>query len=132
MTAPTADLSPDSPLSLDDAAKILLRGLVKASTLRAAASRGELEIERLGRRIVTTPAFVDAWRNRCREKQEDRTYSSGAARMALRSGISETVETASAQDATRAILKGLAQNSASISRDLRGQTSAHVIPLKSK
>lgn len=126
------ELSPQSPLSLEDAAKLLLNGLVKASTLRAAAARGELEIERLGRRIVTTPAYVEAWRKRCREKQEGRTSTSSVARTALRSGISETAAAASAQDATRMILKGLAQNSASISYDRRGQTSAHVIPLKSR
>ncbi len=47
------DISPDSPISLDEAAAICLRGLVSASTLRAAAERGELTIERLGRRITT-------------------------------------------------------------------------------
>ena len=52
------DLSPDSPISLDEAAEICLRGLVTASTLRAAADRGELAIERLGRRIVTTCLFA--------------------------------------------------------------------------
>ncbi|ARN80674.1 hypothetical protein DSM21852_39940 [Methylocystis bryophila] len=59
-------LTPNTPLSLKEAAEICLRGIVKASTLRAAAERGELAIERLGRRIVVTPAAIEAWRERCR------------------------------------------------------------------
>jgi len=39
-----------------------LRGLVKPATLRAAADRGELIIEKLGRRVVTTPANINEWR----------------------------------------------------------------------
>lgn len=63
------EISPDSPISLNEAAAICLRGLVSASTLRAAAERGELTIERLGRRIVTTPADIDAWRSKCRKEK---------------------------------------------------------------
>lgn len=59
---------PDTPLSLKEAAEMLLRGLVKASTFRAAADRGELTMERLGRRIVTTPASIEACRERCRDQ----------------------------------------------------------------
>ncbi len=50
---PNEDISLDYPISLDEAAAICLRGVVSASTLRAAAERGELTIERLGRRITT-------------------------------------------------------------------------------
>lgn len=55
---------PDDPLTLQEAAKHLLRGLVTASTLEAAIKRGELDCERLGRRIVVTPAMIRAWRDR--------------------------------------------------------------------
>ena len=64
------DLLPNSPISLDEAAAICLRGLISASTLRAAAERGDLAIERLGRRIVTTPADIEVWRKRCRDQKE--------------------------------------------------------------
>lgn len=76
MTDKTSEvqLSPDSPISLNEAAAICLRGLVTAATLRAAAERGDLVIERLGRRIVTTPADIDAWRKKCRnQKAQDST-----------------------------------------------------------
>jgi hypothetical protein len=66
-----------SPMTLDEAAEICLRGKVKAATLRAAASRGELETEKLGRRIVTTPAAIQKWRELCREKQKARVFGSG-------------------------------------------------------
>jgi hypothetical protein len=64
------DLQPDTPLSLDEAARLCCGGLVKGATLRAAAARGELTIERLGKRIVTTPAYVKGWRESCREGKE--------------------------------------------------------------
>jgi len=51
---------------LDEAAKICMRGLVKASTLRAAAARGDLVVEKIGKRLITTPANIEAWRERCR------------------------------------------------------------------
>ena len=76
MTDKTSEvqLSPDSPISLNEAAAICLRGLVTAATLRAAAERGDLVIERLGRRIVTTPGDIDAWRQKCRnQKAQDST-----------------------------------------------------------
>lgn len=121
------------PMSLSEAADVLLRGLVTKSTLRAAAARGELATERLGRRIVTTPAYIEAWRAKCREQAEGRTFiQSLETTAARRSGISETVKTVSALDAARAILKGLGRPSQPILRGRRRKTSATVIPLASK
>lgn len=76
-SAPPGDFSPDSPLSLDEAASILLRGLVKAATLRAAAANGDLAVERLGRRIIVTPAAIDAWRELCRDREKARASICG-------------------------------------------------------
>lgn len=86
------EFSPDTPLSLKEAAEVLLRGLVKASTLRAAADRGELTVERLGRRVVTTPAAVAEWRERCRDQAKARDCISGrrGAPAAQPNGSSET------------------------------------------
>jgi hypothetical protein len=66
MTRSSDEVGPNDPLTLRQAAETLLRGLVKASTLRAAAARGELTVERLGRTLVTTPAYVEQWRERQR------------------------------------------------------------------
>lgn len=70
-----AELAPNDPITFAEAAEILLRRLVKASTLRAAADRGELRTERLGRRRVTTPAAVLEWR----ETRQERRLRPGSA-----------------------------------------------------
>src|SRR5665213_640014 len=91
------NLAPDDPLTFAEAAEIILRGLVKAATLRAAADRGELRFERLGRRLVTTPAAVHEWRESCRAAQKVPAYTSASVRVEKRSGSSETDRAKSAQ-----------------------------------
>ena len=100
------DLSPQSPLSLDEAAKLCLRGLVTASTLRAAIGRGELQAEFTGKRYMTTPADIEQWRKVCRDKAKARASTGGgqAAMQAALSprmgdGSSETDNAQLAQDA---------------------------------
>lgn len=66
------DLDDNAPMTLREAAEGLLRGVVKASTLRSAADRGELEIERLGRVHVVTPRAIREWRERCRSPASER------------------------------------------------------------
>lgn len=105
------EFAPDTPLSLKEAADVLLRGLVKASTLRAAADRGELEVERLGRRIVTTPADVLAWRKSCRTKAESHTSISNAGKTAKRSVASVTGDREQALAAALRTAKALKEGS---------------------
>ena len=105
------EFAPDTPLSLKEAADVLLRGLVKASTLRAAADRGELEVERLGRRIVTTPADVLAWRKSCRTKAEAHTSISNAGKTAKRSVTSVTGDSEQALAAALRTIKALKEGS---------------------
>lgn len=76
-TTSTKDLLPNAPLTLEEAAEICLRGIVKKSTLRTAAARGELAIERIGNRLVTTPAAVEAWREFCRDREKARISGCG-------------------------------------------------------
>lgn len=66
-----SEIGRDDPVTLAEAADLLLRGLVTKSTLRAAAARGELQTERLGRRVVTTSAYIEAWRAKCRVPAKD-------------------------------------------------------------
>lgn len=107
------EFSPDTPLSLTEAAAVLLRGLVKASTLRAAADRGELTVERLGRRIVTTPAAIKAWRERCRDQAKAQGCISGrrGEPAASPSGSSEADEARLALDAAKARAQALKSGS---------------------
>lgn len=61
-------MSADSPITLEEACRLYPGARYKVATLRAAASRGELVIFHLGRRLHTTPADMADWVARCREK----------------------------------------------------------------
>jgi hypothetical protein len=84
-------MNDSSPLTLDEAAETILRGKVKAATLRAAASRGELKVMKLGRRIMVTPAAIREWFDLCQEKARARVCGSGQQPESRKpSGSSET------------------------------------------
>jgi len=109
-------IAPDAPISLKEAAETILRGLVTASTLRAAADRGELTIERLGRRVVTTPAAIAEWRKRCRVEADAPNSISRNDPRASPPNISETERSASPQDLANASIAALLENSPNTSR----------------
>jgi hypothetical protein len=111
-------LSPDSPISLQEAAEICLRGLVKVATLRVAVERGELMVERLGRRVITTPAAVDEWRSRCRvkPKAQDSTSCQNEGRETDGYGSSEMDRRKLAQAAALATARALKNGSLTISQ----------------
>jgi hypothetical protein len=134
-----ADLSPESPLSLQEAAEICLRGLVKASTLRAAAMRGELVVERLGRRIVVTPAAIDAWREKCRDREKARASTcarsvaiSSESLSSPRDGSSSIEEKKSARDALLATARKLKDGSLTTSPKNAPSRAASVHYIKSR
>lgn len=63
-----SEVTDDTPLHLDTAARLAFPdGVVTGLALRNAASRGDLEYERLGGRIVTTLRFIKEWRERNRQ-----------------------------------------------------------------
>ena len=82
--------SDNDPITLSDAAAHF--GLT-VLTLRAEASRGKLQIYRIGRRYYTTPGDVRAMVIRCRVDQKAPDCTSIRA---ARNGPSETDRTASA------------------------------------
>lgn len=127
----TDALPPNAPLSLNEAAELCLRGLVTASTLRAAADRGELEIERLGRRIIVTPAAIEAWRVKCRAEVRDQGCISNQHGERGMSGFtsSETERLQLAQAAARATALALKESLANTSRANINQP-AEIVPLK--
>ncbi len=128
--------APDDPLTLKEAAEVLLRGIVKESTLRAAAKRGDLVVERLGRATVTTPAAIQAWRNSCRDPAK--AHDSGCGQRAGKKiesapqrGSSKTDNFQSAQAAARLTVKALKEHSKTISPEsTASREMAPVIPLK--
>lgn len=123
----------DAPLSLREAAETLLRGLVTASTLKAAADRGELAVERLGRRIVVTPKAIADWRELCRAPVKAPGFISNqpAEKAKNRFGSFETDEDQSAQDAALAIARMLKEGSRNISGENINRREANVHFLKS-
>lgn len=60
----TDDIKPNAPISLEEAAGRILRGVVTPRFLRDAIRTGELKGYKLGRSIYTTPADVRAWMER--------------------------------------------------------------------
>ena len=113
MDTPDHPIDDDAPMTLDEAARLLLRGAVSAATLRAAIGRRDLTCERIGRRVMVTPADVRAWRKRCRVQAEDRTSTSSPAPRVPSIGISETAHSASQLALARTTLRALAKPSKS-------------------
>ena len=50
-----SDLQDDDPVTLGEASKLLLRGIVSVSALRAEIRRGNLVVEKIGKNLFTTP-----------------------------------------------------------------------------
>jgi hypothetical protein len=99
-----ADIIDERPISLREAAELYHLGV---STLRAEASRGRLDIFRLGKRDYTT---VQAMREMVRKCQEE-----GRRRVSTLigdggNGLSETDRTSSAQAALKQTVTALKQN----------------------
>jgi hypothetical protein len=101
---PLAAIAEDDPITLSEASEAVLRGAVSEQTLRAEARRGNLQVERLGKNLFTTAAYIKAWRNQCRVQQSRPDCISGETRKAEKSGSSAT---GTATD-ERAVLKGIA------------------------
>jgi hypothetical protein len=100
----------NAPMTLKRAAEELLRGVVKASTLRAAADRGDLAIEKLGRVHVVTPRAVREWRERhCCIPARKRAAAPTDGR---EHGSSETKRHASELDVLLRTAEGLTRRSA--------------------
>lgn len=95
-------------LTLAEACETVLRNMVRPSTLRAAAARGELAFIRLGRRDFTTAADITAWIDQCRARA--RAHTSGSdqpSQAAAPSGSSSTVVGSNPQAAALTIVQGL-------------------------
>jgi hypothetical protein len=89
MTRVLADLRDDDPITLAEASELVLRGAVTVSTLRAEVRRGNLAVERIGKNLFTTPAYIREMRARCRV-QKSRPDSISERTRASASGSSGT------------------------------------------
>jgi hypothetical protein len=102
----------NNPITLNEACGLYPQARLKVDTLRAAASRGELVIFRLGRRYHTTPADMDAWVRKCRDAARGRACTSTEGES---SGLSETGRLSSAQAALNQTVQALKSGSTNIS-----------------
>ena len=66
MTRALADILDCDPITLTEASRIVLRGVVSVSALRAEVRRGNLAVERIGKNLYTTPAAIREMRELCR------------------------------------------------------------------
>lgn len=127
-----SDLLDSDPITLTEASKVVLRGVISVSALRAEIRRGNLAVERIGKNLYTTPAAIREMRDKCRVKPprlastSDRTTEPGS---------SGTRDTANELAALNASVTALRSGSLSISRKntLRGQQSGGVpVPFPSR
>lgn len=98
MTRECADLLDTDPITLGEGSKLLLRGIVSVSAMRAEIKRGNLVVERIGKNLFTTPAAIREMRERCRVKPTQ-------ASMADESATKEMASQRAALDAAVAALR---------------------------
>jgi hypothetical protein len=60
------ELRDTDPITLAEASKLLLRGIVSVSALRAEIKRGNFASEKIGKNLFTTPAAIREMREKCR------------------------------------------------------------------
>ncbi|MGV8856216.1 MAG: hypothetical protein ACOH2L_16405 [Devosia sp.] len=107
--------SDDQPLTLKNACSILFFNAITPATLMAEAARGNLQLEKIGRRYFVTPAAIKEMRIICRVDHPQRGLGSGfslSAPTAMAAsndhgGSSVTDPSSAAQDALQLTLQGL-------------------------
>jgi hypothetical protein len=97
-------IDPDSPYPLKEACEVFLRGKVTPATLRAEAERGNLVIERIGRKDFVTLRAIQDMRKGCRVERKVPAHTST---QQSKSGLSGMESTSVALDAARASAKAL-------------------------
>lgn len=66
----------DDPITLEEACKVVFRGMVSPRTLREQARVGNLAVEKIGGRLFTTLSDIGAMREKCRVNRKDRASGS--------------------------------------------------------
>ncbi|MEW9808721.1 hypothetical protein [Mesorhizobium marinum] len=70
-----AELRDTDPITLTEASRVVLRGIVTVSALRSEIKRGNLAAEKIGKNLFTTPAAIREMRANCRVKPSPYTIS---------------------------------------------------------
>jgi hypothetical protein len=135
MTRALADLQEDDPITLTEASELVLRGAVTVSTLRAEVRRGNLAVERIGKNLFTTPAYIKQMRERCRVQQSHRDSTSARNGMEAKAGSSGTATATDELAALKATATALKNGSLNTSRKSTRQShprAADPIPFPSR
>jgi hypothetical protein len=61
-----ASILDTDPITLTEASRVVLRGVVSVSALRSEIRRGNLAVEKIGKNLFTTPAAIREMREKCR------------------------------------------------------------------
>lgn len=109
------DIGDEEPVTLAEASKVILRGIVSVSALRAEIRRGNLTVERIGKNLYTTPAAIREMRSKCRVMPNRQDYTSEKTEDKA-SGSSATVGKTSELDALKASVRALKTGSLSTLR----------------
>lgn len=109
------DLMDDDPITLTEASKVVLRGRITVSALRAEIRRGTLTVERIGKNLFTTPAAIREMREKCRVMPNPQDYTSEKTETKA-SGSSATGEKTSELAALKASVRALKSGSLSTLR----------------
>ena len=120
-----SDILDSDPITLTEASKVVLRGIISVSALRAEIRRGNLSVERIGKNLYTTPAAIREMREKCRVMPNHQDYTSEKTEIKP-SGSSGTVEKTSELAALKASVNALKSGSLSTLRKStpRGQQKA--------
>lgn len=110
-----ADLLDSDPITLTEASKLVLRGIVSVNALRAEIRRGNLSVERIGKNLYTTPAAIREMREKCRVMPNHQDYTSEKTAVKA-SGSSATGEKTSELAALKASVSALKSGSLSTLR----------------
>lgn len=115
-------MTEDDPVTLSDACKAVFGDKVKPSTLRAEASRGRLDLFRIGKRDFTTIRSVREMIEKCRVADRRRGFISTKREAP---GLSATDRISSAQAALRQSLERQKSSLRTISEKSTHRSAAH-------
>lgn len=107
-----AHIEDDEPLTLKEACAVHYKNRIKAASLRAEASRGRLEVFRVGRTDFTTLKAIRDMEKLCRREKQVRVSTSTEPGS---NGQSETEKLSSAQAALALTVSRLKRNSSNTS-----------------
>lgn len=134
----TQTLDEHEPLTLDEACVAIFKNAIRPGTLRAEAERGNLVIERIGRRDFVTRAAIREMRKKCEVVRSEKAPAfgfsqDGSATLQPRpqSGSSETARLSVARDAALLTVEALSRPSRATLRKSTSPPSETVIPLRS-